>query len=104
MKKRLTLMSSVIPVLLLVSCSNNNNSSDNQPKSDEQILLDFNEKYKDDGKEMVISYMNEPRPNDLNDYETVFKNMTDCGINTFFTWGYQKSYADLCKKYKESKE
>ena len=83
----------------MASCSKNNNQSDNKNKTDEQILQAFNEEYKDNGEEMVISYMSEPRPTDISDYETVFKNMTDCGINTFFTWGYNEEYEKLCEKY-----
>ncbi|MCQ2589559.1 MAG: hypothetical protein MJ179_03960 [Treponema sp.] len=67
-----------------------------------RLLKQFNSTYAEDSKEMVISYMNEPRSDSIFDNHIAFENMIDCGINSFFTWGYQDKYEQLCKYYNKS--
>ena len=54
--------------------------------------------YEDHGEQMMISFMNEPRPA-ASDLDTSFEVMADAGITTYMPWGYKKEYESFCEQY-----
>lgn len=104
MKKILIIVLAFAFCFGLVACNQVSNGDDgtepNNPTDNNGLLEEVTElpEYTDNGERMLISFMNEARP-DGKDLEKSFEVLQESGITTYAPWGYDYGKESILERY-----